>query len=553
MIEAKQTFSFSGLLSQSIFPDLSLTTADGEGRHVPAHRVVLAAVSSKLSVMCQEGGRVLVRNISFKVLELVVRFVYAGKVILNSMEEVEDLRDGIDLLRINIRIELDKLCDNQVEEMEKVKSDLEDKKDSLDKNANIGVKTSFSCLEDLWSDNKDNSAVSDLSSSSYIQTTFNDNAEYKINNDQLKVSHFKTKDLVFNCIHMDAKSPSSKWEIHNQTVECEYCGESVKYRCYVRHCKKDHPSSLWRSSRRKCGTCNCNIPEVIFDHHLLLFGHKEKVKENYLYQASEIYVAGKNVETPSKKQKQSTKIPCDYCGEQVPLMNYVSHCKKLHSISDSNEICRKKCYKCGAKVHVIAEKFHDEIYHPVQPKHVAVKHEPLEIEDKKNMTKVRCDYCHFKVVFCAYKSHVRRNHPEIAYAELVKCGKCGSKVAQILFKFHSIIYHNSNKIKAHPISYEAAFKQVPKVPCSQCDAKVKPLFMFLHLKTVHDVGKAEESDGYQDITDVDGIKSKINNLTSEVSEVEGLSDDEQNNEGENVKHVSGPEIVLSENPVISKF
>ena len=74
--------------------------------------------------------------------------------------------------------------------------------------------------------------------------------------------------------------------------------------------------------------------------------------------------------------------------------------------------------------------------------------------------------------------------------------------------------------------------------------------MFLHMKTVHDVGKAEESDGYQDITDVDGIKSKINNLTSEVSEVEGLSDDEQNNEGENVKHVSGPEIVLSENPVI---
>ena len=256
MIEAKQTFSFSGLLSQSIFPDLSLTTADGEGRHVPAHRVILAAVSSKLSVMCQEGGRVLVRNISFKVLELVVRFVYAGKLILNSMEEVEDLRDGIDLVRINIRIELDKLCDNQVEEMEKVKSDLEDKKDSLDKNANIGVNTSFSCLEDLWSDNKINSAVSDLSSSSYIQTTFNDNAEYKINNDQLKVSPFKTKDLVFNCMPMDAKSPSSTWEIHNQTVECEYCGESVKYRCYVSHCKKIHPSSLWRSSRRKCGKCN---------------------------------------------------------------------------------------------------------------------------------------------------------------------------------------------------------------------------------------------------------------------------------------------------------
>ena len=98
----------------------------------------------------------------------------------------------------------------------------------------------------------------------------------------------------------------------------------------------------------------------------------------------------------------------DYCGEHVTLQGYVSHCKNLHSISDTDERCKRKCYKCGAKVHIVAEKFHHEIYHPAKPRpSTDGKPDPLNIlERKKHMTKVPCDFCCDTVVFCAYKGHV---------------------------------------------------------------------------------------------------------------------------------------------------
>ena len=87
-------FPFPGHLSQSSYPDLSLTTPDCGARSVPAHRVVLAAVSNKLAKMCQEGGRVRIRNIKFGVLEKIVGFIYNGRVELEGMEDVEDSEMG---------------------------------------------------------------------------------------------------------------------------------------------------------------------------------------------------------------------------------------------------------------------------------------------------------------------------------------------------------------------------------------------------------------------------------------------------------------------------
>ena len=115
MLQVYHTFSFSGLLSQTAYPDLFLTAADGEEREVPAHRVVLAAVSDKLAVLCQEGGRIRVRNINFQVLEMVIRFVYSGKILLDSLEEVEDLNDGMDMLKIKIETRTDKICNTKQE------------------------------------------------------------------------------------------------------------------------------------------------------------------------------------------------------------------------------------------------------------------------------------------------------------------------------------------------------------------------------------------------------------------------------------------------------
>lgn len=59
----KHNFSFRGQLSQSVHPDIFLTTKDaGSTDFIQAHRVVLAAVSDKLHGMCKEGGRVFIRK-----------------------------------------------------------------------------------------------------------------------------------------------------------------------------------------------------------------------------------------------------------------------------------------------------------------------------------------------------------------------------------------------------------------------------------------------------------------------------------------------------------
>lgn len=99
----QHNFCFPGQLKHSVFPDLLLTTKDaGPIDHIPAHRVVLSAVSPKLHNMCKEGGKVLVRNIQYRVLEEVVRFIYTGSIEMESDEDIENLRDGLDMLIIKI-------------------------------------------------------------------------------------------------------------------------------------------------------------------------------------------------------------------------------------------------------------------------------------------------------------------------------------------------------------------------------------------------------------------------------------------------------------------
>jgi len=97
-------FSFLGKLSQTEYPDVFLTTPDGGGKVLPAHRVVLAAVSDKLFTLCEKGGRVVVRNIRYVVLERIVRLIYMGFVKIRSNEEVDDVMDGIDMMKMNMNI-----------------------------------------------------------------------------------------------------------------------------------------------------------------------------------------------------------------------------------------------------------------------------------------------------------------------------------------------------------------------------------------------------------------------------------------------------------------
>ena len=82
-----------------MFPDILLTTRGaGLADLIPAHRAVLSSVSEKLHDLCFPGGIIEIRNISYKVLKGVVEFIYKGYFVAENYEEIEDLRDGLDML-----------------------------------------------------------------------------------------------------------------------------------------------------------------------------------------------------------------------------------------------------------------------------------------------------------------------------------------------------------------------------------------------------------------------------------------------------------------------
>eukprot|EP00092_Neocalanus_flemingeri_P027251 GFUD01029553.1.p1 GENE.GFUD01029553.1~~GFUD01029553.1.p1 ORF type:complete len:484 (+),score=99.91 GFUD01029553.1:1-1452(+) len=427
----------------------------------------------------------------------------------------------MDMLKVNIMIEKEDI-DVQDAVSNSSNKDLHKNsrvisKDTMDQNANIVVETIYSLSKDLWSKER---VENELQSSSELGDIIDENLDSEANQDRSKsvsestggvsgeefaagssATTGSTRSSLFeempgkekNKPPSNAKkilklSTSRRYELQKRYLDCGYCGESIMYRKYVKHCKIIHPSSPW-NTLKICGSCKHHVPEVLFNFHQQLFGHKGVHENQSVDLSQETMEIGRNTneETPITKKRQ-TKFPCDYCGEQVTLANYVKHCKKLHSISDADERCRRKCYKCGAKVHIIAEKFHDQIFHSEKPKTAPGKPEPLKIvQHNKQLTPVQCEYCHVKVGFMTYKSHVRNKHPEIDSAEIVKCRKCGSNIPGISFKFHREIFHPS-KLKLSPKFLPS---RKPKVPCPHCDARVKPHIMFWHVKTVHGGDKTD--------------------------------------------------------------
>jgi len=529
-------FCFSGHLCQSLHPDLFLTTMDGGGEVVPAHRVVMAAVSDKLATLCREGGRVVVRNINFQLLKKVVQFVYSGNIEMDNIEDVEDLRDGMDMLKVKIVIESD-----DGDKMQKSK-DNHKRGDYMDPNENLVVENSFLLStesvesKDLWSQSQnlikiDNSFFVQRNQDTPVTAsdTTNDGSDEGVAMSFPKIldsfTDIKTYDdkvvPKLSLIKKAPMSPNSKKEIQNSEITCDYCGDMVMYRKYRKHCMDQHTDSPW-DTKITCGTCRNSIPAVNYRFHLELFGHEEQ----------------ENIETgiidneTKKTPKAQTKISCDYCEEKVAYSSYVDHCKKLHSISD-DERCRRKCYKCGAKVHIIAEKFHQEIYHPAKPKHTPGKAEPLKIvEYNKTLTKIPCDFCSDTVVFGSYKGHVKTKHPEVAYAEMVKCGKCGNKMPKISFKFHRQIFHKSSKLQPQPIStnppsLKLKFPQA-KVPCTICSVRVKPHNMFWHVKNVHgkeaEAGHSSAGAGHSQAPDVMYYQAEVEHCQFEMSEISSIKD-----------------------------
>ena len=222
MTSITHRYSFPGKLTQTEYSDVFLTTADGGGRFVQAHRVVLAAVSDKLYSLCEKGGRVVVRNISYVVLERMVRLIYLGFVEVGSRDEVGDLMDGMDMLRVKINISESEMIasgeyfESTIEENVKQKDDAEthlfmEGINGTDDHNNLN-RDSLPIVHD--------SIVTASASENILNVSFKKGSRYVINDRIKKVS------VPTIIVHRKARPSRSPWVLRcpspcsSLTVEC---------------------------------------------------------------------------------------------------------------------------------------------------------------------------------------------------------------------------------------------------------------------------------------------------------------------------------------------
>jgi len=422
-----------------VFPDLLLTTTNaGQGDFIPAHRVVLSAVSSKLHTLCKEGGKVIIRNIEYQVLENLVEFIYKGNIKIKNQEDVDDLRDGLDMLKVNIV-------------MEEVIGGME---------------------EDQVPEQGNNNNLRDP----FTQSVCANRATYSVE------MHGPDRALSLGATKLEECSQSKDVEQENHKHQDtrrespddpgDFEGESFTKVLESMSNHAERKSLVISNVVSYQATNKFSADMEVPDEYYNSDDDKEVDSEKMNPYVSIELLKTENADDPQepkKVAKSTTKIPCDYCDESVTLNHYVNHCKRLHSIRNDEE-CKRKCFQCGAKVHIIAQKFHDQIYHPAMKNLNKVdKSRPLNVvEHNKCLTKVVCDFCNLRVGFSSYRQHVRSKHPEINYKEQVKCGKCGTKVFKPAFRYHRQIFHKSAKVTSTP-----ACDFVPKPTLKKNFTKVK--------------------------------------------------------------------------------
>jgi len=433
-------FDFAGQLRQTVFPDLLLTTTNaGQGDFIPAHRVVLSAVSTKLHSLCKEGGKVVIRNIEYQVLEHVVEFIYTGSIKIKNQEDVDNLRDGLDMLKVNIVIE----------------------------NVIGGMRV------DRVPDQGDNNNHRDR----FIQSACANRASYTVEYQGLDNGLSVGATKLEGCSQIkdvehesNKKHQETRRESRDDQGDFDLKGESfTKVLESMSNHTEHKPLVISNVVSYQATNKFMEVPDEYYNSD---DDKKVDTEKKNPYVSIELMKveSGDNPHGLKKVAKSGTRIPCDYCGESVALNHYVNHCKRLHSIRTDDD-CKRKCLQCCAKVHIIAQKFHDQIYHPVVEKNLnnVDKSQPLDVvEHNKCLTKVVCDFCHHRVGFSSYRQHVRSKHPEINYKEQVRCGKCGTKVFKPAFRYHRQIFHKSTKVTSTP-----ACDYVPKPTLKMNVSKVK--------------------------------------------------------------------------------
>ena len=78
------------------------------------------------------------------------------------------------------------------------------------------------------------------------------------------------------------------------------------------------------------------VPEIMYDLHRKIFGHGAVKEEKPTYSLDIV-----------ERNKALTKIPCEYCDEDVIFKNFKRHCNTHHKDVFTGGFV--KCKKCGAK------------------------------------------------------------------------------------------------------------------------------------------------------------------------------------------------------------
>ena len=91
-----------GMLAGNQYSDLDLVTV--EGKAVSCHKVVLCSVSERVRSMLakKDAKQIVIRNVSYEGLDNLIKFIYEGKIDINTNESLNDFVDALTVMRCNL-------------------------------------------------------------------------------------------------------------------------------------------------------------------------------------------------------------------------------------------------------------------------------------------------------------------------------------------------------------------------------------------------------------------------------------------------------------------
>tara|TARA_R100001163_G_C5067382_1_gene206465 strand:- start:4248 stop:5822 length:1575 start_codon:yes stop_codon:yes gene_type:complete len=180
--------------------------------------------------------------------------------------------------------------------------------------------------------------------------------------DYLPISNFgkgSRDGLKHQCRDCINNSESKQTRI-NKIIECEICGEKIKYKSKYDHMKNKH-SNEEDIFNWECETCNLKFKhEKIYKNHLETENHKNTIKATKIVIDSE--KLNKKYNEILKKDEDDNLFKCDQCyhkfDEKNKLENHIERCHKekifkckviVNGIKCKSSFCTEKQYKCHMK------------------------------------------------------------------------------------------------------------------------------------------------------------------------------------------------------------